>query len=116
MEYNDSWYVNNGNFKSAWKIVRIMNRYGLDDFDGYTFGSIIKRVTCSYQLHLGQQVHSMNVKMGYVENVYSCSALFWTCVRVEDVYVVFQSLPERNSIFMHNWVIVRLYGEGRCQN
>uniref|UniRef100_A0A7N2R5K2 Pentatricopeptide repeat-containing protein n=1 Tax=Quercus lobata TaxID=97700 RepID=A0A7N2R5K2_QUELO len=38
------------------------------------------------------------------------------CERVEDVYVVFQSLPERNSVFMLNWVIVRLvWIYRRCQ-
>nr|POE97929.1 putative pentatricopeptide repeat-containing protein [Quercus suber] len=78
-----------------------MKRRGFDDFDGYTFGSILKGIACAYRFDLGQQVHSMVVKMGYVGNVYSSSALldmYAKCERVEDAYVVFQSIPERNSV------------------
>ena len=93
--------VNCGNFETAWEILRTMKRRGFDDFDGYTFGSILKGIACAYRFDLGQQVHSMIVKMGYVGNVYSSSALldmYAKCQRVEDAYVVFQCIPERNSV------------------
>jgi len=93
-------YINCGNFEIAWEILRTMKRYGFD-FDGYTFGSILKGVACAHRLDLGQQVHSMIFKMGYSGNVYSGSALldmYAKCERVEDAYVVFQCIPERNSV------------------
>ena len=93
--------VNCGNFETAWEILRTMKRRGFGDFDGYTFGSILKGIACAYRFDLGQQVHSMIVKMGYVGNVYSSSALldmYAKCQRVEDAYVVFQCIPERNSV------------------
>lgn len=93
-------YVNYGNLETAWEILRTMKRCGFD-FDGYTFGSILKGVACAYRLDLGQQVHSMIVKMGYVGNLYSGSALldmYAKCERVDDAYVVFECIPERNCV------------------
>ncbi|GMY29146.1 putative pentatricopeptide repeat-containing protein At3g25970 [Fagus crenata] len=51
-----------------------MKRCGFD-FDGYTFGSILKGVACAYRLDLGQQVHSMIVKIDCME---------WEGVKVDD--------------------------------
>ncbi|CAB4296497.1 unnamed protein product [Prunus armeniaca] len=93
-------HVNYGNFEAAWEILKEMKRCGFD-FDGYTFGSILKGVACAYRCDLGEQVHSMVVKTGYADNVYSGSALldmYAKCRRVEEAYVVFDSLPERNSV------------------
>ncbi|PQQ18785.1 putative pentatricopeptide repeat-containing protein [Prunus yedoensis var. nudiflora] len=90
-------HVNYGNFEAAWEILREMKRCGFD-FDGYTFGSILKGVACAYRCDLGEQVHSMVVKTGYAGNVYSGSALldmYAKCGRVEEAYVVIDSLPER---------------------
>ncbi|KAK9922361.1 hypothetical protein M0R45_030828 [Rubus argutus] len=53
-------HVNYGDFEVAWKILRTMKRCGFD-FDGYTFGSILKGVACALRYDLGQQVHSMIV-------------------------------------------------------
>ncbi|KAG7973430.1 hypothetical protein I3843_07G227300 [Carya illinoinensis] len=93
-------YVNCGNFETAFEILRTMKICGFD-LDGYTFGSILKGVASAYRLDIGEQVHSMIVKMGYAANVYSGSALldmYAKCGRVEDAYVVFQCIPERNSV------------------
>ncbi|KAG2665914.1 hypothetical protein I3760_15G030100 [Carya illinoinensis] len=93
-------YVRCGNFETAFEILRTMKICGFD-FDGYTFGSILKGVASAYRLDIGEQVHSMIVKMGYAANVYSGSALldmYAKCGRVEDAYVVFQCIPERNSV------------------
>ncbi|KAF5467916.1 hypothetical protein F2P56_012120 [Juglans regia] len=93
-------YVHCGNVETAFEILRTMKICGFD-FDGYTFGSILKGVASAYRLDIGEQVHSMIVKMGYAANVYSGSALldmYAKCGRVEDAYVVFQCIPERNSV------------------
>ncbi|XP_048434846.1 putative pentatricopeptide repeat-containing protein At3g25970 [Pyrus x bretschneideri] len=93
-------HVNYGSFEGAWEILNSMKRCGFDS-DGYTFGSILKGVACACRCDLGQQVHSTIVKTGYVGNVYSGSALldmYAKCGRVEEAYVVFKSLPERNSV------------------
>lgn len=108
MPYRDtvSWntmisgHVNFGNLEIAWEVLRAMKRHGFE-FDGYTFGSILKGVACAYRLDLGEQVHSMILKMGYAGNVYSGSALldmYAKCERVEDAYMVFKRIPERNAV------------------
>ncbi|KAB1204776.1 hypothetical protein CJ030_MR8G027377 [Morella rubra] len=108
MPYRDtvSWntmisgHVNFGNLEIAWEVLRAMKRHRFE-FDGYTFGSILKGVACAYRLDLGEQVHSMILKMGYAGNVYSCSALldmYAKCERVENAYMVFQRIPERNAV------------------
>ncbi|KAF8400461.1 hypothetical protein HHK36_013759 [Tetracentron sinense] len=93
-------YVNFENLETAWELLKTMKRYGLA-FDQYTFGSILKGVAFAGLLNLGQQVHSIIVKMGYEKNVFSGSALldmYAKYNRVEDAYAVFQCIPERNSV------------------
>lgn len=93
-------FVNCGNFEVAWEFLRSMRRSGYE-LDGYTFGSILKGVAFFHQWGIGQQVHSMIVKMGYAGNVYSGSALldmYAKCEKVEEAFVVFEHMPERNSV------------------
>ncbi|XP_015884237.3 putative pentatricopeptide repeat-containing protein At3g25970 [Ziziphus jujuba] len=93
-------YVNCGNFGIAWEFLRNMRRSGFE-LDGYTFGSILKGIAGSHQWDIGEEVHSMIIKMGYAGNVYSGSALldmYAKCERVEEAYVVFEHMPERNTV------------------
>ncbi|GLT56892.1 hypothetical protein SLA2020_299050 [Shorea laevis] len=93
-------YVNYGNLVTAWEILKLMNRCEFD-VDGYTFGSILKGVAYACRVNLGEQVHSVIVKTGYEENVYAGSALldmYAKCQRVEDAYMVFECIPEPNSV------------------
>ncbi|KAK8535187.1 hypothetical protein V6N13_081326 [Hibiscus sabdariffa] len=92
-------FVNCGNLGTAGEILKDMKRCGFD-FDGYTFGSLLKGVA-SYRLEVGQQLHSMVIKMGYEENVYAGSALldmYAKCEKVNDAYMVFEYLPKPNSV------------------
>ncbi|XVE71292.1 hypothetical protein DITRI_Ditri10aG0139600 [Diplodiscus trichospermus] len=93
-------FINCGNLDAACKILKNMKSCGFD-FDGYTFGSLLKGVASSFRLEVGQQLHSMVVKMGYEENVYAGSALldmYAKCEKVQDAYMVFECLPEPNSV------------------
>ncbi|XP_022869237.1 putative pentatricopeptide repeat-containing protein At3g25970 [Olea europaea var. sylvestris] len=93
-------YVNSGCFDMAWEVLKSMKNNGFV-FDGYTFGSIFKGVASSNHLECGQQVHADVIKMGYKENVYAASALldmYVKCDRVGDGSVVFNDMPERNSV------------------
>ncbi|MBA0847632.1 hypothetical protein Goshw_020776 [Gossypium schwendimanii] len=93
-------FVNCGNLETACKILKNMRRCDFD-FDGYSFGSLLKGVASAYRLEVGQQLHSMVIKMGYEENVYAGSALldmYAKCEKVEDAYTVFEYLPEPNSV------------------
>lgn len=93
-------YVNSGNLEIAWEFLTSMRRFGFE-LDGYTFGSILKGIASSHQWDIGQQVHSMIIKMGCAGNIYSGSALldmYAKCERVEEAYVVFEHMPERNSV------------------
>ncbi|XP_065860881.1 putative pentatricopeptide repeat-containing protein At3g25970 [Euphorbia lathyris] len=95
-----SGYVNSGNVEIALEYYKSMKTYGFEA-DAYTFGSILKGVACSCSLNLGQQVHSLIVKMGHQENVYAGSALldmYAKCDRIEDAFMVFQFMPQRNSV------------------
>ncbi|WCJ21796.1 Pentatricopeptide repeat (PPR) superfamily protein [Euphorbia peplus] len=95
-----SGYVNSGNFGIAVEYYKSMKLYGFRPND-YTFGSILKGAAFSSSLHFGQQVHSLLVKVGYHENVYSGSALldmYAKCERIEEAFMVFRSMSERNSV------------------
>ncbi|CBI21173.3 unnamed protein product, partial [Vitis vinifera] len=93
-------FVNLGNFETALEFLKSMKRYGFA-VDGYSFGSILKGVACVGYVEVGQQVHSMMVKMGYEGNVFAGSALldmYAKCERVEDAFEVFKSINIRNSV------------------
>ncbi|EEF29045.1 pentatricopeptide repeat-containing protein, putative [Ricinus communis] len=95
-----SGYVNSGSLGSAWELYKSMKSFGLMP-DAYTFGSILKGVACACRLDVGQQVHSLIVKMGYEEHVYAGSALldmYAKCERVRDAFMVFKCIPRRNSV------------------
>ncbi|XP_062101217.1 putative pentatricopeptide repeat-containing protein At3g25970 isoform X2 [Humulus lupulus] len=77
-----------------------MRRCGFE-LDGYTFGSILKGVAFAHRWDTGQQLHSLLHKMGYIDNVYCGSALldmYAKCDRVEDAFLMFEEMPERNTI------------------
>lgn len=93
-------YVNYGDLESAWELLKSMRRCGFM-VDGHTFGSVLKGVASKGCIDLGLQAHSLIVKTGYGGNVFAASALldmYAKCDRVEDAYVVFQRMPERNSV------------------
>lgn len=93
-------FVNSGKLEIAWDFLKTMRKCGLCA-DGRTFASILKGVACDLKLDLGQQVHSLIFKVGYEGNVYAGSALldmYAKCARVDDAYLVFQCMPERNYV------------------
>ncbi|CAJ1940057.1 unnamed protein product [Sphenostylis stenocarpa] len=93
-------YANFGDLRTTWQIVSAMGRSALA-FDSRTLGSILKVVARAGELHHGQQLHSVMLKMGLSENMFSGSALldmYAKCGRVDDAYIVFQSMPERNYV------------------
>ncbi|XP_031279737.1 putative pentatricopeptide repeat-containing protein At3g25970 [Pistacia vera] len=93
-------FVNSGNLEIAWDFLKTMRKRGFYA-DGHTFGSVLKGVACALRLDLGQQVHSLIFKVGFDENVYAGSALldmYAKCKRVDDAYLVFQCIPERNYV------------------
>ncbi|MCH97612.1 pentatricopeptide repeat-containing protein [Trifolium medium] len=70
-------------------------------FDNHTFGSILKGVARARRLELGQQLHSVMIKMRLTENVFSGSALldmYAKCGRVDEALVVFRYMPECNYV------------------
>nr|KYP77182.1 Putative pentatricopeptide repeat-containing protein At3g25970 [Cajanus cajan] len=95
-----STYANSGHLDTSWQLLSAMRRSALA-FDSHTLGSILKGVARAGELQLGQQLHSVMHKMGLSENVFSGSALldmYAKCGRVDDAYVVFRSMPERNYV------------------
>ncbi|OIS99549.1 PREDICTED: putative pentatricopeptide repeat-containing protein At3g25970 [Nicotiana attenuata] len=108
-----SGYVNSGKFHGAWLFLNLMKEHGFC-LNDYTFGSILKGIASNGLLSLGQQVHCDVVKMGYVGNVYSASALldmYAKCGKVDDANKVFQRMPERNYVAW-NAIIAGYAGKG----
>ncbi|KAG4921285.1 hypothetical protein JHK84_050156 [Glycine max] len=95
-----SAFASSGDLDTTWQLLGAMRR-STHAFDSRTFGSILKGVAYVGKLKLGQQLHSVMLKVGLSENVFSGSALldmYAKCGRVDDGYVVFQSMPERNYV------------------
>ncbi|CAL0313168.1 unnamed protein product [Lupinus luteus] len=92
--------VNSGDIHSSLEFLKAMTRSGVA-FDAHTFGSILKCVASARELELGQQLHSVMLKTGVLENVFSGSALldmYAKCGRVDDAFVVFSCMPECNYV------------------
>ncbi|XP_057415189.1 putative pentatricopeptide repeat-containing protein At3g25970 [Lotus japonicus] len=95
-----SGYVNAGYLETAWKLLGAMRSSGLA-LNNHTFGSTLKGVGRGCRIELGQQLHSVMLKMGFTENVFSGSALldmYAKCGRVADAFAVLRSMPERNYV------------------
>jgi len=95
-----SGYVNTDNLDSTWQLLNAMRVSG-HTFDNHTFGSTLKGVARAQRLELGQQLHSVMIKMRLNENVFSGSALldmYAKCGRVDDALVVFRYMPECNYV------------------
>ncbi|KAI9078752.1 hypothetical protein K1719_039210 [Acacia pycnantha] len=93
-------YINSGDLEIAWAMLKIMRRSGYE-FDGHTFGSMLKGIASYQEFELGQQMHSMILKTGFSENVFSGSALldmYAKCGKPEDAYAVFQCMPKPNYV------------------
>ncbi|CAI0440476.1 unnamed protein product [Linum tenue] len=93
-------YVNSGNLKTAWEVQIYKGRCGFYA-DLYNFGSLLKGVALAGWIEAGEQLHSLIVKMGFEESVYAGSALldmYAKCGRVDDALIVFQDMPQRNSV------------------
>ncbi|CAJ2644934.1 unnamed protein product [Trifolium pratense] len=95
-----SGYVNTGDLDSTWQLLNAMRISGYT-FDNHTFGSILKGVARARRLELGQQLHSVMIKMKLTKNVFSGSALldmYAKCGRVDEALVVFRYMPECNYV------------------
>ncbi|KAK2408134.1 putative pentatricopeptide repeat-containing protein [Trifolium repens] len=95
-----SGYVNTGDLDSTLQLLNAMRISGYA-FDNHTFGSILKGVARARRLELGQQLHSVMIKMRLIENVFSGSALldmYAKCGRVDEALVVFRYMPECNYV------------------
>ncbi|XP_022997569.1 putative pentatricopeptide repeat-containing protein At3g25970 [Cucurbita maxima] len=93
-------YINSGNLENSWEVLKCMRRFGFDQ-DEYTFGSMLKGIACAGMLDLGQQIHSMIIKMGFAGNVYAGSALldmYAKCERLEDAYLTFLNISKQNTV------------------
>lgn len=93
-------YINSGDLEIAWAMFKTMRRCGFE-FDGHTFGSMLKGIASYQEFELGQQIHSMILKTGFSENIFSGSALlnmYAKCGRLEDAYTMIQYMPEPNYV------------------
>ncbi|KAM0947881.1 putative tetratricopeptide-like helical domain superfamily [Dioscorea sansibarensis] len=93
-------YVAHGWHFSAWCLLKTMMRCGLL-VDRYTLGSVLKSVANAVEVGFGRQLHALMVKAGLDKNVFSGSALldvYAKCRVVEDAYLVFVLMPERNLV------------------
>ncbi|XP_038880056.1 pentatricopeptide repeat-containing protein At1g18485 [Benincasa hispida] len=69
--------------------------------DNFTLPCLIKACTGKYDVHLGQSVHGMAVKMGLIMDLFVGNAmisLYGKCGFVDEAVKVFDKMPERNLI------------------
>lgn len=93
-------YIKSSDLEIAWEMLKTMKRGGYE-FDGHTFGSVLKGIASYQEFELGQQIHSMILKTGFSDNIFSGSALldmYAKCGRIEDAYSAFQCIPEPNYV------------------
>lgn len=93
-------HINSGNLETSWDVLKCMRRCGFE-LDEYTFGSMLKGIACASMLDLGQQIHSLIIKLGYAGNVYAGSALldmYAKCERLEDAYLSFLNISKQNAV------------------
>ncbi|KAK4757782.1 hypothetical protein SAY87_019083 [Trapa incisa] len=93
-------FVHCGEFECAMEVLRSMRRGGMS-IDVYTFGSILKGVAGVHRPALGEQLHSVILKVGLLDNVYCGSALldmYAKSHRVWDAFVILQHMHRPNSI------------------
>lgn len=92
--------VNCGSFETAWVLFNAMriSRFKVDE---YTLGSTLKGVAYMERVNVGEQLHSVIVKMGHAGNLYTGSALldmYAKCGRIDAAFTVFQHMPKCNSV------------------
>ncbi|KAJ0967319.1 hypothetical protein J5N97_024236 [Dioscorea zingiberensis] len=93
-------YVAHGCHFAAWSLLKTMVGRGLM-VDQYTLGSVLKSVANAVEVDFGRQLHALMVKTGLDQNLFSGSALvdvYAKCRAVEDAYLVFVLMQERNSV------------------
>lgn len=93
-------HINCEHLEASWDVLISMKRCGFEP-DEYTFGSMLKGIACAGMFDLGQQLHSMIIKMGYAGNVYAGSALldmYAKCERLEDAYLSFLNILKQNTV------------------
>ncbi|KAL6012234.1 hypothetical protein ACLOJK_002712 [Asimina triloba] len=87
-------------YDAVWVLLRAMKLVGFG-FDEYTFGSTLKAIACMNHVGYGRQIHSVIIKTGFEQNVFSGSALldmYAKCDQIEEANAVFECMPERNSV------------------
>ncbi|XP_074280432.1 putative pentatricopeptide repeat-containing protein At3g25970 [Silene latifolia] len=93
-------YVNLGRHAIAWDLFNWMRRCHFVP-DKYSFGSLLKSVAFKGDICKGEQLHCLVYKAGFLSDVVTGSSLldmYAKCRRVDDAYMVFQMMPQRNTV------------------
>ncbi|KAI0508137.1 hypothetical protein KFK09_014271 [Dendrobium nobile] len=106
-------YVLRGSYEHAFLLFGKMLQKRLF-CNQYTLGIVLKSVSCSFQLVIGNQLHSFVVKTGLDRNVFSRSALvdmYAKCGSLSDAHLAFKSIVEPNTV---SWnTIISCYAKRR---
>ncbi|KAJ6700792.1 PPR CONTAINING PLANT-LIKE PROTEIN [Salix koriyanagi] len=90
----------NGKYEEALMLVREMGNDNLKP-DSFTLSSVLPIFTEYVDLHKGKEIHAYVIRHGFDNDVFIGSSLvgmYAKCARVEDALLVFNILPQRDSI------------------
>ncbi|KAA8530057.1 hypothetical protein F0562_004766 [Nyssa sinensis] len=95
-----SAYVQKGLHEEGLKLFDQMRKANVSA-DPATFASILRATANLASLSLGKQLHSFIIRLGYMSNVYSGSALldmYAKCGSIKDAIQTFREMPDRNIV------------------
>ncbi|XP_068635896.1 putative pentatricopeptide repeat-containing protein At2g01510 [Aristolochia californica] len=95
-----SGYVQMGEYEEAIKMFSKMQQAHVTS-DQATFSSILRACSSLASLGLGKQLHSFIIKVGYMSNVFSGSALldvYAKCGCIKEAVQTFEEMSDRNIV------------------
>ncbi|XP_010550211.1 PREDICTED: putative pentatricopeptide repeat-containing protein At2g01510 [Tarenaya hassleriana] len=106
-----SAYVQKGLHEEGLKLFSEMHRAGIRA-DQATFASVLKAASSLASALVGKQLHSFIIRSGYMDNVFSGSALvdmYAKCGSIRDAVRIFEEMPGRNIV---SWnALISAYAE-----
>ncbi|KAL6133518.1 hypothetical protein ACLB2K_065753 [Fragaria x ananassa] len=109
-----SGFAKSGWEQQAAELFCRMRRSGIEPNE-YSFVAMLTACIRVFDLELGQQVHGLAVKMGYLDCAFVSNAvmgLYWKCGCLDYALKLFEEMPHNGDIASWNTVMAGLVSEG----
>ncbi|CAK7331462.1 unnamed protein product [Dovyalis caffra] len=90
-----------------WDLIAVLTRPGSLS-NSYFLNKIVSVCAKSGSLHLGIQVHSTILKLGFTSNVYICSAvvdMYAKCGEISSAQILFDQMPQRTVVTWNSLIV-----------